>query len=162
SEDMLAAARNPVMADKISIPRIELIRGNAHLTSFPTSSFDFIYSLGMFGNGCPVTVEVCDRFYAWLKPGGKLFFNVVDVAGLPISHRTRRRLRAMIYPRLTRKLQRLLDEREQRSPFFSLTKAELLNLLSLTRFTNFEVTSHPCQSPLWNGRHLECLATRSP
>lgn len=159
SEDMLAAAKSPVLGDSIAALQIELIRGNAYLTTFPPASFDFIYCLGMFGYGCPVTPDICDRFHHWLKAGGKLFFNMVDSAGLPLCHRFRQRLRLLLYPVLSRALQERLDARRQ-SPFFSLTKKQLLGILRATRFAHFQVTARPCESPLWNGRHLECLATK--
>ena len=39
--------------------------------AFPPAGFEFIYSLGMFALGCPFTVELCDKFYCWLTPGGE-------------------------------------------------------------------------------------------
>jgi SAM-dependent methyltransferase len=162
SEEMLAAAKHPVRAEEITVKQIQLARANAYLSSFPAAGFDFIFSLGMFGHGCPVTVEICDKFHTWLKPGGKLFFNTVDTAGLPVSYRLRRRLRRVLYPLLTQAWKATLDERDKRWPFFSLTKAELAALLSRTCFRAFTLTSHRCESPLWKGRHLECLATKTP
>jgi SAM-dependent methyltransferase len=161
SEDMLAAATNPVLKESISVEEIELMRGNAYLTTFYPGSFHFIYSLGMFGHGCPVTVEILNRFHEWLIPGGKLLFNVVDVAGLPWYYRTRRRLRAMLYPCLPQMLQAALDTRARRAPFFAFTRSGLLEVLGRTRFTEFIAVSHACKSPLWSGRHLECLATKT-
>jgi SAM-dependent methyltransferase len=160
SEDMLAAAAEPVLKEEITARQITLLRGNAYLADFAPRSFDFIYSLGMFGHGSPVTAQICDNFYRWLKPSGKLLFNVVDVAGLPWCYRTRRRLKAFIYPLLTKHMRRSLDERAQRSPFFALTKLELLRVMAHTKFAEFSVASHGCESPLWNGRHLECLAAK--
>jgi SAM-dependent methyltransferase len=161
SEEMLQAAGNPVRGQEISTQQIHLIRGNIYLSSFPPESFDFIYSLGMFGHGCPVTVEICNKFQEWLQPGGKVFFNIVDLAGLPLWYRARRQARRVVYPLLAKSLQQALDKREQRSPFFSLTKRQLAHLLEITRLTDFTVTSHVCKSPLWSGRHLECLAIKS-
>lgn len=161
SEDMLGAAAHPVLEDFISAVQIDLKRDNIYLTTFGPGSFHLIYSLGMFGHGCPVTVEILNRFHQWLAPGGKLLFNVVDVAGLPWCQRARRRLRNALYPRLPQGMRSALDERAQRSPFFAFTKSELLDVLRRTRFTEFNVVSHPCQSPLWTGRHLECLATKN-
>jgi SAM-dependent methyltransferase len=160
SEEMLASAREPVRKEQIQIQDIRLIRGNVYLAHFPPESFDFIYSLGMFGHGCPVTVEVCDKLYSWLKPGGKLFFNLVDVAGLPLWYRARRRARKMIYPVLTSRLKTILDKREQRSPFFGMTKAQLETTLAKTALKDFNVTSYVCESPLWSGRHLQCLSSK--
>jgi len=162
SEEMLAAAANPVRNDEISVAETELIRGNVYLASFPAESFDFIYSLGMFGHGCPVTIQIGNKFHDWLKPGGVLFFDIVDFAGLPWWYQTKRRARAWIYPWLPPNLKQVLDRREEQAPFFGLTRRQLDGILRQTRLKNFTVKSHECKSPLWTGRHLECLALKSP
>jgi len=159
-DDMLRAAGNPVRQDQISTQHIRLVCQNVYLMTFPPGYFDFIYSLGMFGNGCPVTVELCNRFHDWLAPGGKLLFNTVDIAGLPLWYRARRQARGMVYPLLNRRWKSVLDDRAARHPFFGLSKRELATILGKTRFSRFEVKSHVCRSPLWTGRHLECLAIR--
>lgn len=162
SEEMLHAAKtNPVRREMISIKNIQLMRGNAYLRSFAPESFHFVYSLGMFGNGCPVTPEICDRFYEWLKPGGKLYFNTVDFDGQPLMYRARRQARAFVYPMLTRRLQHVLDERESRHPAFCMHQKQLEQVMRQTRFKTFQVTSQVCQSPLWHGRHLECIASKA-
>jgi ubiquinone/menaquinone biosynthesis C-methylase UbiE len=161
SDEMLQEAEtNPVRQEMISVKKIELIRGNVYLRTFPSESFHFIYSLGMFGNGCPVTVELCNRFYDWLTPGGKLYFNTVDFAGLPLWYRARRQARDLVYPILSRRWKNVLDERESRQPWFSMTRDNLEDVMRKTRFTTFQVASHVCQSPLWSGRHLECIASK--
>lgn len=160
SEEMLRAAENPVRQELISIRTIRRIRGNVYLSSFDSGSFDIIYSLGMFGNGCPVTVELCNKFYDWLAPGGKVYFNTVDFAGLPLWYRARRQARDFLYPMLTRRLQSVLDERASRQPWFSMHQHELERVMRATRFPTFQVTSHVCESPLWSGRHLECIASK--
>jgi hypothetical protein len=159
SEEMLRAAEHPVREEQISAQRIRLVRANIYLLNFLPEAFHFIYSLGMFGNGCPLTVEICNKFYDWLVPGGKLFFNIVDFTGLPLSYRFRRRVRELVYPLRTRRLQSALDEREARHPFFGMTRRKLEALLRATRFSEFTVAAH--DSPLWGGRHLECMTTRS-
>ena len=159
SEDMLRAAENPVRQENITVKTIRRIRGNVYLSSFDHGSFDFIYSLGMFGNGCPVTAELCNKFHDWLTPGGKLYFNTVDFAGLPLWYRARRQARDFVYPLLSRRLQSVLDERESRQPWFSMHKDELERVMRGTKFPTFQVTSHVCESPLWSGRHLECIAS---
>ena len=163
SEEMLHMAEtDPVRKEMIRVKNIKLIRGNAYLHSFPSESFHFIYSLGMFGNGCPVTEEICNHFYEWLKPGGKLYFNTVDFAGLPLWYRARRQARDFVYPMLTRRLKNVLDERESRQPWFSMNRRQLEDVLRRTKFKTFQVTSHVCESPLWTGRHLECIASKEP
>jgi SAM-dependent methyltransferase len=160
TEEMLRAAETPVRQELISIKTIRRIRGNIYLCGFDPESFQFIYSLGMFGNGCPVTVELCNKFHEWLMPGGKLYFNTVDFAGLPLWYRARRQARHFVYPFLSRRLQNILDEREARQPSFSMNREELEFIMRRTRFAEFQITSHVCESPLWNGRHLECVASK--
>jgi SAM-dependent methyltransferase len=160
SEEMLEAARTPVLQTEVAVEEVKLVRANAHLVEFSEESFHFVYSLGMFGHGCPVTRELCDKLHQWLVPGGKLFFNIVDFDGLPLWYRARRKTRNVVYSLLSRRLRQLLDKREERSPFFGLNREELESILRETLFPGFTVTSHSCQSPLWNGRLLECLAAK--
>ena len=160
SPEMLKAAETPVRSEQISTAKIELLCGNLHLLSFPPQSFDFIYSLGVFGHGCPLTVELCDKFYEWLGDRGKLFFNAVDTATLPLAKRARRRLRHLLLPLLPRRWRTTFKQRESRLPFFGLTLRSLAAILRASRFTRFSLSRHVCHSPLWKGIHLECLASK--
>jgi SAM-dependent methyltransferase len=56
SPEMLAAARHPVRRDSVAARRVQLLCQNICRACFPAGTFDFVYSLGMFGNGCPVTL----------------------------------------------------------------------------------------------------------
>lgn len=161
SQEMLNIARRPVQHEQVTIEKINLHCENAFLAKFAPGSFDFIYSLGMFGNGCPVTVEICDRFYDWLAPGGQLFFNAISIATMPFSRRWRRNIRRQVYPFLPRSLKRIIDAREAGVPFFALSEKELRAIMRSSHFNQFTVTSNPCRSQLWNGVHLECH-TRKP
>jgi SAM-dependent methyltransferase len=161
SEDMLRAAENPVRPEEVSAECIRLVLGNIYLMNFPPGYFDLVYSLGMFGNGCPVTVDLLNKFHDWLAPGGRIYFNTVDTAGLPLWYRARRQARGIVYPILNRRWQSVLDEREARHPFFGMSQRELEGLLRKSRFAAFQVKSHVCRSPLWTGRHLECIATKA-
>jgi SAM-dependent methyltransferase len=161
SQEMLGIARNPVLQEKITIEEIELRCENAHLAKFPTESFDMIYSLGMFGSGCPVTAEICNRFYDWLAPGGHLFFNAVSVATMPFARRVRRRIRNALYPVLPKPMKNALEARSAGVPFFGLSERELARIVRTTRFEKFTISSHLCNSQLWRGVHLECHAMKS-
>lgn len=159
--EMLQAAEHPVREEHVTARNIRLICGNIYLADFPANSFDVVYSLGMFGNGCPVTPEILERFHQWLAPGGKLFFNAVDEGTLAPSVRLKKRLKRAAYPWLPRSVQRKLDERESRMPFFGLTKGRLEKILRQTRFSAWKINRHVCQSPLWKGVLLECQALKS-
>jgi SAM-dependent methyltransferase len=161
TEEMLRAAERPVRSEEIPTQNLRLVCANVYLMDFPPESFHFIYSLGMFGNGCPVTVELCDRFHRWLVPGGKLFFDAVDLAGQPFWYRARRQARKLVYPMLAQRWRMALDEREAQHPFFGLTQHALEDILDQSDFQDYRVTSQACESPLWTGRHLECLAAKA-
>lgn len=161
SPDMLEAARHPVREDQITVTDIELICGNVFTAPIRPESFDLIYSLGMFGFGCPVTREICTRFYEWLKPSGKLFFNVIDRGGRPLPMRIRGTLRNWVYNVAPTGLRERMDERANHMPLFDLTRRELESILRTTPFKEFRVQSQPCLSPLWSGSHLEVLAEKS-
>jgi ubiquinone/menaquinone biosynthesis C-methylase UbiE len=161
SQEMLKIAESPVRQEEVSIGSIALKCGNIHLESFPPESFDLIYSIGMFGNGCPVTVDLCNKFYDWLAPGGKLFFDAVDLATLPLSRRIRRKIRAGVYPLLPRRWKGILNKREARLPFFGLNKKDLEGIMRASRFSDYSVASCVCRSPLWQGVHLECGASKA-
>ena len=121
-----------------------------------------IYSLGMFGHGCPVTVDICNRFYDWLAPGGQLFFNAVSVATMPLAKHMRRRIRGALYPILPQPMKNALDARAAGVPFFGLSERELARIMRASQFAKFNITSHLCHSQLWRGVHLECHAIKSP
>jgi SAM-dependent methyltransferase len=161
SEEMLRAAENPVRRGDVSVKRIELRCMNAYLGSFPSESFDLIYSLGMFGYGCPVTVELCNKFSEWLAPGGKLFFDAVDIVTLPLWCRARREIRNRAYAFLPQRWKNALDRRSNGVPFFGLGRKALERIMRASQFSNFSVASRVCQSPLWQGSHLECAASKS-
>ena len=160
SPDMLEAARHPVRESEVIVKDIELICGNVFTAPIRPASFDLIYSLGMFGFGCPVTREICARFHDWLKPGGKLFFNVIDRGGWPLPMRIRGTLRNWVYKVAPHGLRERMDERANHMPLFDLTKRELEAILCTTPFKKFRIQSHVCLSPLWSGSHLEVLAER--
>ena len=158
SPEMRDAAKHPVNAARITARNIQLVQGNIFFATFAPRSFDLIYSFGMFGHGCPVTREVCDKLHSWLAPDGQLYFDTVDLAGLAWWERGRKLVRRALYSKLPRKLKETLDQRENNTPFFGMTKQELENILKSSPFSSFAVTSKVCESPLWQGRHLECHA----
>jgi SAM-dependent methyltransferase len=156
--EMIEAARHPVREELITAQEIQLFSGTIHDASFEPESFDFIFSLGMFGNGCPFTVDICNRFYDWLRPEGKLFFNTIDITGVPWPDRMRKSAKRLLYPVLPQAVKAQLDERERRHPFFPLSRKQVEKILRTSRFQYFDITRHKCDSHLWRGTHLEVIA----
>ena len=162
SPEMLAEARTPVRHEDVSVRHIDFLCQSVFDARFEPRSFDLIYSLGMFGFACPVTADLLNRFHDWLTPGGTLFFNVIDRSGWPLKQRLRREARQCLYSFAPRSLRQRLDERTKGMALFDLNRRELLRLMKQTRFPKFHVESVVCESPLWQGSHLECQATSTP
>ena len=158
---MLDAANRPVLAEEISARKITLICANIFDVSFPPNSFDVIYSMGMFALGCRFSAELCARFFEWLTPDGRLFFNVTDRDGMSQAKLRRQKLRKIIHRTAPQWIKRALDEREHHPEVQALTREELASIMSRTPFKRYRIISEACVSPLWTGRHLECLAWRT-
>jgi len=160
SPEMLRAARVPIRTELISAKEVELICGDVHKVTFPPRSFDLIYSLGMFGYGCELTVEVLNKFHDWLSPEGILLIDVSDSSGVLRSVRFRAALRKFAYPMLPAVAQRRIDKRRQGVPFSPVSRKELARLLRQSAFPDWEVYRRPYHSPCWSVDKLECIAAR--
>ena len=160
SAEMLHAAANPVRRADVTARQIQLVRGSIYEHSFPPESFDLIYSLGVFGHGAQVTAELCANFHRWLRPGGRLYFNVIESSVDPTPVAVRRKLRKMVYPVLPRPIQRKLDEREARYPLFHMRHDELAAVVLEGGFKDFVLSLNVSRTPLWKGVHLECYAQK--
>jgi len=160
SPEMLRAARAPIREELISAKEIELVCGDVHKVTVRSGSFDLIYSLGMFGYGCELTVEVINRFYDWLSPDGILLIDVSDSSGVLGSVRFRAALRRFAYPMLPAVAQKRINERRQGVPFSPVSRKELTRLLRQSAFPDWEVYRRPYHSPCWSVDKLECIAAR--
>lgn len=157
SVEMLREAENPVRAQAITARKIRLELGNIYEMTFPAGSFDFVYSLGMFGYGASVTTELCAKLRAWLTPGGWIYFDAIEV---PHATRWRERLENVLYPRLPARMQRWLDRRHL-VPIARHSSEHVHRAMQAAGFASVVITSNACHSPLWNGRHLECSACKN-
>ncbi len=160
SPEMLRGARAPIQAELISAQDVELVCGDVYQVTFPPRSFDLIYSLGMFGYGCELTVEVLNKFHDWLSPDGILLIDVSDASGVLRSVRFRAVLRKFAYPMLPAVAQRRIDERREGVRFSPVSRRELTRLLRHSAFPDWEVYRRPYHSPCWCVDKLECVAAR--
>ena len=161
SPEMLAAARHPVRESLICTRKIELICKSLRTVSFPEGSFDFIYSLGMFGYGCSIDVSVVNKLHGWLAPDGLLFFDMTDVASLSANARLRRTIKACMRSFLPGRLQRILFHHVDYLPLYAATRSQLLSLMRSSSFADFRVHPRLRSSPCWGDRRLECVAAKS-
>jgi SAM-dependent methyltransferase len=161
SPEMLEQARQPVRHEEITADRIELICANIFSLNFPPQSFDLIYSVGVFGHGCPVTLPLCNQFYEWLVPDGQLFFDTIDLEGIPKWVRLRSQFRNLLYSLFPNSIKTILDERAKFLSLFAFSTSQLEHLLRQTRFPSFTGESRPCFLPKEKGRKLECIAWKA-
>ncbi len=155
--NMLKHARNPVKSNKISIDRIDLICANIFDLHISSDLFDFIYSIGVLGESAPFDLYICNKLFSLLKPGGKLFFTVVDVYSKFEFMSLKRRIAERVCPLLPSMWKGKLRERLKT---FYMTDMELRGILEKSMFTQYEVFRHVSTSPLWIGAHYECIATK--
>lgn len=160
SQEMLDCARNPVRADEVTAKKINLICGNLYTVSFPHQSFDLIYSIGLFGNGCALNKELCQKFYRWLKPGGYIFFDAIDASNVPPQLKFRLATKNFIYSLLPQRIQDAWDERTGWLPFFITSSSELKRLLYDSQFLQVQMVSRIRHLTLGTGRKLECGALK--
>ena len=155
--DMLKHARSPVNSNKMSINHIDLICANIFDLHIISDVFDFIYSIGVLGEVAPFDLHICNKLFSRLKPGGKLFFTVVDVYSRLEFMSLKRRIAERVCPILPSRWKGKLRERLET---FYMTDMELRGVLGRSSFTQYEISRHVSSSPFWRGAHYECVATK--
>lgn len=154
--EMLKQARSPVKGQSFNIRRLDLICANG-LDIQLFTQFDFIYSIGVLGEHAPWDVPTCNRLFDLLKPGGKLFFTVVDVFSRFPYMTWKRRLAETVNLVLPSSWKGRLRERLET---FYMTERELTAIFKKSKFGNYESRKHVSTARLWTGAHYECVATK--
>lgn len=157
SPHMLEEARNPVTKEEIRIDHIDLICANIFEVDIATQSFDFIYSNGVLGEHSPFDLYICNKLFDLLKPGGKLFFTVVDISSKLQPKSLKRQVAEIVYPLLPSIWKRKLGQRWK--PFY-ITDIELKEIMESSKFTQYKISKHLSTSPQWKGAHYECIAIK--
>lgn len=77
SENMLKAAKENLVRIPALLPVTEFV--HSRIEDFDTNEkFDLVYSIGTIGEFCELNVRMLEKIISFLKPGGLLFFTVVD------------------------------------------------------------------------------------
>jgi len=164
SPHMLEEARNPVKKKEIRIDHIDLICTNIFEVDFPAHSFDFIYSIGVLGEYSPFDLYISNKLFDWLKPGGKLFFTILDSYSKWQYKRLRRQVTEIIYPLLPsilkRKLRRFHIEILKKFKMFCMTNIELKDIMENSNFTQYEISRHVYTDPGWKVAQHKCIAIK--
>jgi SAM-dependent methyltransferase len=156
SLEMVKQARSPVKGAAVTIGRVDLVSANI-LDIHLRGRFNLIYSIGVFGEFVPWDIGTCNRLHDMLKPGGKLFFTVVDVFSKYPYMSKKRRIAERINLILPLAWRRRL---RQRLGTFYVTEREIISIFKKSKFRHFEVVRRVSTARLWKGAHYECLATK--
>src|SRR5688500_3506889 len=95
SAAMLEEARPPLHGDRLGGVPITLVRGDVMTQSFPASSFDRVYSIGVLAEHVPLDSSVVTRVHSWLRPSGRFAFTTVHPESVSVPRTTARRGAAM-------------------------------------------------------------------
>ncbi len=135
SLDMLAQARHPVRASKITAS-VDLICANIIEVTLRPQSFDLIYCLGVLGVWCPLEQFFLEKVETMLKADGKFIFTVVD-ARSPSATSWKRVIAQTVRPFLPLPLRRKVDVRLKS---FRVTEQELRSIMDQSQFSRDEIS----------------------
>jgi len=95
SDAMLAEARRPAAADRITARQITLVHGDLTSATFERERFQLIYSIGVVAEHVPLTDSVLRNVASWLAPHGAFAFTAVHPESPSIPRTFKRRLGAV-------------------------------------------------------------------
>jgi SAM-dependent methyltransferase len=98
SQAMLAEARSPHNANRITAASVTLIEGDLFAHDFTPARFDLIYSIGVLAEHVPFDEAVAGRVARWLKPRGRFAFTTVHPDSPSIARTIGRRLGRALAP----------------------------------------------------------------
>jgi SAM-dependent methyltransferase len=98
SAAMLAQARTPYNAARITAGSVTLIQDDLFNHRFEHGRFDLIYSIGVLAEHVPFNEDVADAVADWLKPGGRFAFTTVHPASPSIPRTIGRRMGEWLAP----------------------------------------------------------------
>ena len=163
SSHMLEKASNPVNKDIMEIEKIELLYGDIFDIQTPAHSFDFIFSIGVFGEFSPINSDLCNKLYDLLKPYGILFITTVDVHSRIQYFDTKnpywqKLLLRKSFRFLPKKLKKYVNKK---LCAFYVTKKELEDIFKASAFSKIEISLYEHPKGLgWQGIHHNCIAIK--
>lgn len=112
SPAMLAEARHPYNADRITAAVVTLVEADLFGHEFEPARFDLIYSIGVLAEHVPFDAAVVAHASRWLKPNGRFAFTTVHPESRSIPRTLKRSvgrsLAAVAPPAVERHIRRRL------------------------------------------------------
>lgn len=154
SAHMLKLAETPLKGEEVNIPVINLIEGSVFDYDFGDEKFDFIYSIGVLAEHAPFTQQLCSKLYNMLTDEGALYFTAVDIDD---RKDFKRRLAETAYPLLPGAIKSILDKRWETN---YMTRKQLDQMMSASKFDEYNISTYKAAGGGWIGAHLECIASK--
>jgi len=155
SPAMLAEARNPYNASRITARAVTLVEGDLFGHQFEPARFDLVYSIGVLAEHVPFDSEVVEHVSRWLKPTGRLAFTTVHPDSPSIPRTFKRRLGESIAAIAPRPVERRVRHRLLSGGMYA-DEARIEQLLAgafaIESLRRFESEAH---------QHCWCVARRS-
>jgi SAM-dependent methyltransferase len=98
SAPMLAEARSPFRADKVTAQSVSLVCGDILTADFPRDSFDLVYSIGVLAEHAPLNRGVVQQVARWTRPGGRFAFTTVHPQSSSVPQTALRRTATALAP----------------------------------------------------------------
>jgi SAM-dependent methyltransferase len=92
SPAMLAEARHPFNAHRITAETVTLVEGDLFAYQFQPGQFDLVYSIGVLAEHVPLDAGVVAHVFRWLKPGGRFALTTVHPDSPSIPKTLKRRV----------------------------------------------------------------------
>ena len=99
SAAMLAMARTPVGADRITAP-VTLVHGDLFTQPLAAGNFDLVYSIGVLAEHAPLDAAIVQRVHELLRAGGRFAFSTVHPQSPSVPRTMARRLGGWLQPLL--------------------------------------------------------------
>lgn len=155
SGHMLKLAETPLKGEEVNIPVINLVEGSVFDHDFGKEKFDFIYSIGVLAEHAPFTPQICSKLYNLLNDEGALYFTAVDIDD---RKDFKRKLAETAYPLLPGAIRSILDKRWETN---YMTYRQLDQLMSASKFDEYNISTYKAEGGGWVGSHLECVARKN-
>jgi SAM-dependent methyltransferase len=91
SESMLERARLAASSHTAGAT-VTLIRGDLETCRFEPGRFDLVYAVGVLAEHAPLTVDLVNRVFTWLAPGGAFAFTAVHPESFSVPQSWKRRI----------------------------------------------------------------------
>jgi SAM-dependent methyltransferase len=98
SAAMIAEARHPYNAERITASSITLVEDDVFGHRFGREVFDLVYSIGVLAEHAPLDDAVVARVSEWLKPRGRFAFTTVHPDSPSIPRTLGRRIGGWVAP----------------------------------------------------------------